>query len=104
MKHRIATVGFAPTTEKEKAEIRDYIVATENDSERNGKKYLVKSNGKDLNLVNGNRELWGMSMWCVFSVALPDISYRWGTGVEGFEPSGVAVKAPCLTSWRYPNG
>ena len=39
--------------------------------------YLAKSNGKDLNLVNGYREMWGMSMWCVFSVALPNISYRW---------------------------
>lgn len=93
-----------PPRMKEKAEIRDYIMATERNVLTRTKHYLVKSNGKDLNLVNGNRELF----WCEFfvfcSVALPNISYRWGTGVEGFEPSGVAVKAPCLTSWRYPIG
>lgn len=47
----IATVGFAPTTEKEKAEVRDYIVATERNVLTRTKHYLVKSNGKDLNLV-----------------------------------------------------
>ena len=24
-------------------------------------------------------------------------------GVEGFEPSNVGVRVPCLTTWRHPN-
>ena len=41
---------------KEKVEIRDYIVATERNVLTRTKHYLVKSNGKDLNLVNGDRD------------------------------------------------
>lgn len=60
---------------------------------------LVKSNGKDLNLVHGSM-WWGTRVDLLRCFAGHKLPLE--TGVEGFEPSDVAVKAPCLTSWRYP--
>ena len=68
------------------------------------KRFLVKTNGKDLNLVNGDRELWGMSSWFFLLRCFAEHKLPLETELAGFEPAYTGIKIQCLTAWRQFNG